>query len=268
VNAGVLGPLRNAALVCAAASLAACVGAPSPLAPGLGGSVGVPHHGVVTNAESLPNKGPGFERFRTDGVRWGHPRLVAAVRHAAAEVAAKRPGSTLVVADLGEHFGGKSARHASHRSGRDVDLLLYLVTPSGRPIKSPGFVKVGTDGLAALPRKKFARVDLDRSWLLARTLLTSPDTDIQWIFVSRPVEAMLIEHARALGEDPELVWRAEVVFQQPSDSTPHDDHFHVRIACTPEERAAGCEGGPIRPWQALAEVEPPTDRELLEAILE
>ena len=88
------------------------------------------------------------------------------------------------------------------------------------------------------------------------------------MFVSRPVESQLVEHARAIGEPDELVWRAEVVLAQPSDSTPHDDHFHVRLACTPTEAVAGCEGGPRRPWQpALPSLEA-TDRELLEALLE
>ncbi|HTJ83926.1 MAG TPA: penicillin-insensitive murein endopeptidase [Polyangiaceae bacterium] len=252
-----------------AASAFGCVGAPSPLAPGLGGSVGVPHHGVVTDAASLPNKGPGFERFRTDDVRWGSPRLVSLVKNAAAEVAKKRPGATLVVGDLGERFGGETLRHRSHRSGRDVDLLLYLETPTGKPMKSPGFLKVGADGLAAIPDKHaFARIDVDRTWLLAKALLTQADVDIQWIFVSRPVEAMLIEHARALGEDPEILYRAETVFAQPSDSTPHDDHFHVRIACTADEAVAGCEGGPRRPWQSGPEPLELSDRDLLEALLD
>ena len=36
---------------------------------------------------------------------------------------------------------------------------------------------------------------------------------------------------------------------QPGDSAPHDDHFHVRVACTPAERVLGCQdGGPLWPW--------------------
>ena len=30
---------------------------------------------------------------------------------------------------------------------------------------------------------------------------------------------------------------------QPGDSLPHDDHFHLRVACSPEEAQAGCSGG-------------------------
>ena len=36
---------------------------------------------------------------------------------------------------------------------------------------------------------------------------------------------------------------------QPADSLPHDDHLHLRTACTPEEALVGCEGGgPYWPW--------------------
>jgi penicillin-insensitive murein endopeptidase len=51
-----------------------------------------------------------------------------------------------------------------------------------------------------------------------------------------------IEEARKLNEPAWLLERAESVLHQPTDSRPHDDHFHLRIRCTPEERSAGCVG--------------------------
>ena len=54
------------------------------------------------------------------------------------------------------------------------------------------------------------------------------------------LEALLIEHARAAGEPAQLVWQAQNVLHQPGDSAPHDDHFHLRIACSDPEAAAGC----------------------------
>jgi penicillin-insensitive murein endopeptidase len=63
------------------------------------------------------------------------------------------------------------------------------------------------------------------------------------LFVSRDLEALLVDYARARGETPQLVWHAETMLLQPGDSAPHDDHFHVRLACTPAEAVTGCEGG-------------------------
>ena len=79
---------------------------------------------------------------------------------------------------------------------------------------------------------------------------------MQFMFVYRDIEALLIEHARALGEPDDLIWHAETVMLQPSDSLPHDDHVHLRIACTPEEAVAGCSGGGPR-WEWLPQNAPP-----------
>jgi penicillin-insensitive murein DD-endopeptidase len=267
---------RGAALAAALAGAlsSGCVGSPSPLAPALRGSIGVPHQGVVTHAVGLKKEGDGYRLFRDNGVRWGNPRLVAAIEHAAAAVARERPGgSPLIVADLSARFGGEVSGHRSHRSGRDADLLLYALTPAGVSVRAPGFVKYGADGLgvASYKEKKQAllRFDVEREWLLVRALITAPDANVQWLFLAGWLEALIIEYARARGEDPELVWHAESALLQPGDSSAHDDHIHMRIACTPDEAVAGClGGGPYWPWLAqLPQLAPARDAELAEAIV-
>lgn len=252
--------------------LTGCVPSPTPLAPGLGGSVGLPHHGVLTEAVPLPASGPGFRRLRDGPVRWGNPRLVSAVERAAAQVARLRPGGAdLVVADLSGRHGGRIPRHRSHRTGRDVDLLFYVRTADGRSVENPGFLHFGPDGIAHAERHvpRFVRLDLGRQWLLIRTLLTDPEAHVQWLFVARPLEALLIEYATALGEPLDLIWRAQLVLHQPSDSASHDDHIHMRIACTPAEAVGGCTGGPRWPWLPRLPTAPPDgDAELVAALLE
>jgi penicillin-insensitive murein endopeptidase len=239
---------------CALALLpTACFSTPTPLAPGLGGTVGVPNQGVLTEAEELPVRGDGFVRYRPQGTHYfGRPRLVHALENAAAEIAQRAPGGApLFIGDLSAKNGGRIPGHDSHRSGRDVDLLFLVLTPSGIPVSSPGFVRFQADGLALTPDgKDFFRIDIDREWLLLRSLLTSPEIGVQFMFVCREIEALLIDHARALGEPETLILRAETVMLQPSDSLPHDDHVHLRIACTPEEAIAGCSGGGPR-WEWL-----------------
>jgi len=198
--------------------------------------------------------GPGFQWLNPMGHHYGIPRLVHAVVTAAAEVERQRPGGApLMVGDLSRHTGGRIPRHHSHRSGRDVDLLFYAETPAGEPVTSPGFFKFGPDGLAAVPSERggptFVRFDVAREWLLIRALMTAPHANVQWMFISSALEAMLTEYARARGEDPELIWHTETVMLQPVDSLPHDDHLHLRTACLPDEAVFGCEGGgPYWPW--------------------
>lgn len=249
--------------------LAGCVSSPTPLAPGLAGSVGVPNHGVQTGAVELPPSGKGFVRYRPKGKNhWGRPRLVSAITRIAAELDDEAPGSPLVIGDLAARNGGKIPGHASHRTGRDVDLLFYTTTPAGAPLRSPGFVRYEGDGLALVPGSgEYVRIDLERNWLLIKKLVDDPELGVQFLFVSRPLEALITDYARARGEPLELVYRVQTVMLQPGDSLPHDDHIHLRVACAPEEVHAGCSGGgPYWAWLPELPVSAPPDRSLLELI--
>jgi penicillin-insensitive murein endopeptidase len=243
---------RPLAAVTLGVALTGCFGSPSPLAPGLHGSVGLPNQGVLTEGLELPVAGFGYTRYRQSSSHYfGVPRLIAAIEKAAADVARESPGGApLFVGDLSAKTGGKIPNHASHRTGRDVDLLYFITTVHGKPENSPGFIAISDDGLGQVPADgHFFRLDEKREWQLVRSLLTNPRIEVLWMFVSRDVEAMIITQARSLGEPNELVWRAEQVLHQPRDSAPHDDHMHLRIACTESELLNGCEGGgPHWPW--------------------
>lgn len=237
----------------------ACFGTPTPLAPGLSGSVGWPHHGVQTGAIELPDGGDGFVRYRSEGgYYWGQPALVHGIEAAAREVLDAFPGSEpLVVGDLSARYGGKISRHQSHRTGRDVDLLWYVTTADGTPVRNPYFIPLRDTGLTKLPRQGQVRLDVAREWTLIRALITSEHFEVQWLYSSVAVEAMVLDYAAAQGEAPELVQRSRDVMLQPPESLPHDDHLHLRIACSPEASVQGCEGGGphwgwLRPPPALA----------------
>jgi penicillin-insensitive murein endopeptidase len=206
---------------------------------------------VQTDAVELPAQGKGYTRYRPKGNNhWGRPHLVSALTRIAAEMEDELPGSPLVIGDLGARSGGKIPGHASHRSGRDVDLLFYTLTPAGAPIASPGFVRFEADALAVVPDSgDYVRLDVPRQWLLVKKLLNDAEISVQFLFVSKPLEALLMDYARARGEPLELQYRAQTVMLQPGDSLPHDDHLHLRIACAPGEAHAGCSGGgPYWEW--------------------
>lgn len=229
----------------------ACLGTTTPLAPQLQGSIGLPHSGIQTGAVELPKSGPGFVRFRPFGSAYfGQPELVSSVVQIAGHMQRTYPGPPLILGDLSAQHGGKIPRHNSHRNGRDIDLLWYVMTPEGVPVRSPGFIRVGPDGIAFDPDSgKYYRLDLERQWRVIRAFLESDEIDVQWMFCSRWIEALLIDYARARGEPDELVWRAETVMLQPADSLPHDDHIHLRISCTPKTMLTGCVGGgPYWEW--------------------
>jgi penicillin-insensitive murein endopeptidase len=225
-----------AAEVTMAVVVAGCGHAPSPLAPTLAGSIGLPHRGCLTGPVLLAPDGAGHRWLRDDDRHWAIPRFAGAIERAASAVASARPGATLLVGDLSRQAGGQLLPHLSHRTGRDADLLLYVTTLDGAPVDSPGFVHFGADGLAwDEAHRRFLRLDVEREWLLVKALLEDDDARVEW--------------ARARGEPAETVLRAERVMLQPTPGGPHDDHVHVRTACSPDEAAHGCEpSGPLREW--------------------
>lgn len=239
------------ALAALAFTTVGCGHAPSPLRPGYEGSVGLPHRGVLVGGARV-DEDPSLHFLRNNDRRYATPRFARVITRAARAVAGERAGSVLVVGDLSARTGGTLLPHLSHRSGRDADLLLYVTTLDGAPVVSPGFVHVREDGLAwDEARKRFLRVDVERQWLLLRALLTDDEGEIQFVFCSRTLRSMLVSWAVARGEPTELVYRALTVLVQPQPGGEHDDHFHVRTACTPDEQFLGCEpSGPMRPWLA------------------
>jgi penicillin-insensitive murein endopeptidase len=228
-----------------------CASVPSPLAPEWHGSIGSPNRGVLFDGAELRADAPGLRWLRHNDRHWGATRFTAAIERAAEAVVLQRPPATLRVGDLSaKSGGGPFLPHFSHRSGLDADLLLYVTTPEGAPVDSPGFVHFGADGLARdEARDRWLRLDVEREWLLVKALLEDPEARVQWIFVSDVIEALLTEWAMSRGDSLETIARAEEVMVEPHPGGVHDDHIHVRSACSPQEVACGCElVGPRRSW--------------------
>jgi penicillin-insensitive murein endopeptidase len=135
-----------------------------------------------------------------------------------------------------------------------VDLLFYLTDALGRSRRGSGFYAFDARGVGfvaskSAPASGLAFFDTERNWALVRALVMDPQAPVQWIFCAEGVKARLLAHAAQHETDPEALVRASYVLHQPSTGNPHRDHFHVRIACTAEERMRGCQdAGPVWPW--------------------
>ncbi len=260
---------RNGLFVAAlAVGCAGCLGlTPTPDAPLSWGSSS---NGLLFSGVALPDRGDGFVRARPgEDTRWGTPQTVGALERAAASVWRTYPGGApLRIGDLSYRDGGRHPRHRSHRSGRDVDIIFYATDAAGRSTRGRGWLAFDRFGVAretvALgggePTNDLFFFDDARNWHLVRALLLDPEANVQWIFCSRGVKSRLLAYAIAHEQDAEAIFRAAWVLHQPSSGNPHADHFHIRFACTAEERAMGCwDRGPIWPWMRQA-VEKPLDR--------
>jgi penicillin-insensitive murein endopeptidase len=256
--------LSRCFIVLAPFLLAACACAPSPLNPAWHGSIGTAARGVLVDGAELPrNHGEELRWLRINDRHWGLPRFTEAIARAARSVARERPGAALYAGDLSTpQGGGPLSPHFSHRSGVDADLLFYVTTLDGASIDSPGFVHFGADAIARdESHQRWLRLDVARQWLLVKALVEDPQARIQWIFVSDVVKAILLEWALARSDSIETIRRAQEVMLQPHPGGVHDDHFHVRTACSPDETVAGCEpSGPRRVWLSY-DLPPPDDRD-------
>ncbi len=194
-------------------------------------SWGPPNQGVLLDGVKLPLEGDGYVVQPTWAARdsqWGVDELIAVVAWTAREVARTHPGTLLAVGDLSIAGGGPSAHHRSHQTGRDVDLVLFGQR-DGRPLPATAMDPYGADGtLIADPTVGF---DVEREWTVVRALLGAPGPGVANIFLYAPLRERLLDHARDLGEPPDLIDLAAAVISQPSDSAPHNDHMHVRIYC-------------------------------------
>ena len=249
--------------------------------PGVTVSRGDSADGWLEHGVELPDRGEGFVRARPgESTRFGTPRLVEALRRAFASVKRTFPATPpMRVGDLSYPRGGRHPRHGSHRSGRDADLIFYATDLEGRPVQGRGWVAYDRFGVGVEPEEHGGRTllfDDARNWHFVRTLLLDEDAQVQWIFVSRGVKSRLLRFAAAHEPDEELLVRAAWVLHQPTGASPHADHFHVRVACGPEQRALGCrDRGPMWSWwrdEAIKRVAPHEvpaldDGQLLQALL-
>ncbi len=229
------------------------------LPPSTSTSIGGPNDGSVEGAVAFPLAGPGFRYNprRRPEARFGTVEMVQALVRAARVVHEEIPGGELLVNDLGHEHGGAIPQHGSHRAGRDVDVLFYLLDAEGRPMTSVGApldpAGEGVDfrDLAVAEDDVPLRLDAARTFRFVRALLEDEHAAVQRIFVAEHVRALLVAHARSIGAPASVLARLDDVTCQPG--SPHDDHLHVRFFCAPDDIARGChDEDPIYPWRREA----------------
>jgi penicillin-insensitive murein DD-endopeptidase len=213
-------------------------------------SCGAANRGALAGARAIPDSGEGYvapEPWRARGLRYATDELVGLIERAAARVAREYDGALVGVADLSAAQGGAVARHASHQSGRDADLIYYAIDRDGDPFPPDRHMAYyGADGrsVSAEAPEPAGRIDeryfdLQRNWALIAALVTDPDVRVYRIFVSTRVRDWLLAYASAAAMPPDLVARVRSVLSTARDTGTHQDHMHLRIACSADDVAAG-----------------------------
>ncbi|MBX3248522.1 MAG: penicillin-insensitive murein endopeptidase [Myxococcales bacterium] len=211
-------------------------------------SVGLPFRGALRDGVLLRESR--HVRYVTEyagtGNHWGTWEMVQLLERAAYRVARRLPGAKLSVGELSAERGGRIPGHASHQSGRDVDLGFYMLDARGRPYDAFAFASFGADG-RGLPPNQSLTFDDARNWELVAKLVADGDARVQHLFVARHLKERLLAEGRRRRAPQVVLDRAAAVMSQPAGH-PHANHFHLRIYCSPSNRPACRDQGTRHPW--------------------
>lgn len=214
-----------------------------------------PNDGALRAGVPLPLRAPGirFNPARDPRARYGTVEVVRALVQAGARVDRELGGLPVTVNDLSYEQGGPLPRHRSHQNGRDVDVFFYQLGPDGKPIESVGAFfdpeGAGVDfrDLADPSDDVPLTIDIPRTWLFLQALIEDERALLQHIYVAEHLRALLLEYAEV--QDVPAATRARFEDMTCQPAYPHDDHFHFRFFCTPDDIEEGCrDSAPMYPW--------------------
>ncbi len=208
-------------------------------------SVGKTSGGYLVDGKRLPDKGEGFmtrEVWLARDNRFGTDEMIELVTCVSRRLVPVMRGAKLVIGDMSSRHGGNglanTAFHRSHQSGRDTDFVYPMRDADGKPIEADAMHTF--DGRGRSHDQSNLSLDVPRTWLLVKELVSAPEATVQFIFMYEPIAQLVFEHATAIGEPPQVIAKARRALRQPGDSARHDDHMHVRIYCSNSDREFGC----------------------------
>ncbi len=188
-------------------------------------SVGRPNRGKLLNAVQMP-EGKLWTIADTK-YSWGTAETIESVQRAIERVESDHPGSPLVyVGHISRKQGGWLRPHRSHQSGRDADLGFYYL-----------------DGPRWYVPASAENLDRARTWSLLMGFVAQGN--VEYVFMSRGVQALILEYAREQGVDE--AWLG-TLFSEAAHAPDalvrhrwgHHTHMHVRFysdaACETGER--------------------------------
>jgi penicillin-insensitive murein endopeptidase len=215
-------------------------------------SIGTTSDGYLVGGVPLPQPHPLIRILPTQAARdlaYGARPLIDTFTDAAARLSERHPGTQLLLGNIGRQGGGDIPYSVSHNSGRDADIAFIATNPFGWQTLPQTLLHFNAN-LASVEHAGFYRFDVPRNAALIEALFASPHSQVQHLFIASHLKRHLLafwrKHPPTKGA---AIADLEAVLSQPSDSAAHDDHLHIRVACSAADICHGCVNtGTHRPW--------------------
>lgn len=185
---------------------------------------GMPDGGLL-NGSLLPASGPGFRRDGPATDCWGAGHMVSLLENSAANLnTVIWPGMNIYVSEIAHQFGGKFEPHKSHQNGLDADVL-YI----GRSDWQSMLDANGNVTSRFIPEMNWAywRSLFDQKMEVAGKEVSA----VTMILVDPHIKSFLCAWTTQNGvlNDPQNLEMMRRI--RPTEG--HDDHFHIRLRCSP-----------------------------------
>lgn len=190
-----------------------------------GRSVGKPSSGSLSHGVQLPENEALYHVRRPEN-SYGSTHTIELVQLTIARWRRDHGYTgTLHIGDISKSGGGRLRPHASHRTGRDIDIRL----PLKKGIKRSGGLPEGPND-----------VDWDATWALIKEMCDTGQ--VLYIFLGHGRQKYLYKAARRAGMSKAELERYIQYPQAPKTGKSlvrhakgHNAHFHVRFKCGPTD---------------------------------
>ncbi len=189
-------------------------------------SVGAPNKGWLRTGTALPEGDHWMLRHRR-AATFGSKHTIEGLLMALEAYGAAFPdGPEIRIGDLSLRSGRSLRPHASHKSGRDIDIG-YVLRPEKR---GPRFWQSADEN----------SLDVEKTWYFIKALVETGR--VQSIYVSGTLQRLLMAEARKELDAEQMARYFRRANPDPNSHSiirhwrGHRDHMHVRFSCADSER--------------------------------
>ena len=183
-----------------------------------------PTQGGLLNGTLIPSVGNGFKSVSGESSRWAAGIMSSLLINSGPVLANQYPGLTLMIGGIAQQNGGPYGPHKSHQNGLDADVLFVGAKNYDSVLDKDGHV---TD-----------RFDYEKNWFYWR-LITSQQirngkkqgSAVSMILVDPRLKTAICAWAKARESTLDSLDYEVLKTLRPTEG--HDDHFHIRLHCSP-----------------------------------